>query len=35
MRTHKPLVLATASRSRRQLLENAGVAFEALATERR
>jgi len=32
MQTHKPLVLATASRSRRQLLENAGVAFEALAT---
>ena len=32
MRTHKLLVLATASRSRRQLLENAGVAFEAVAT---
>ena len=32
MRTHKSLVIATASRSRRQLLENAGVTFEALAT---
>ncbi len=33
MQTHKPIVLASASRSRRALLENAGVAFEALATD--
>lgn len=32
MQTHKSIVLATASQSRRQLLQNAGVAFEALAT---
>lgn len=33
MRTLKPIVLATASQSRRQLLANAGVAFEAMATD--
>lgn len=32
MRTSKSIILASASQSRRQLLENAGVAFRAIAT---